>query len=101
MEHNKKVRESLYTGLSRANSAHLRQSGPETGPGFQVKHVKTFQVVPLSCGGAHGPGPESARSASSRPRALWNTIRQSGPKFSPGFHFFFKVVAFSLGGGIF
>ena len=29
----------------RANSKHMRQSKPESGPGFQVKVLKTFEVV--------------------------------------------------------
>jgi len=36
---------------SRANSAHIRQSRPESGLGFQVSVVETFQVVPSSLGG--------------------------------------------------
>ena len=32
----------------RANVAHLRQSRPDYGLGFQVKFLKTFQVVPFS-----------------------------------------------------
>ena len=32
----------------RANMAHVRQSGPEFGLGFQVNALKTFQVVPSS-----------------------------------------------------
>ena len=30
----------------RANTAHIRQSRPDFGLGFQVKVVKTFEVVP-------------------------------------------------------
>jgi len=41
----------------RANSAHTRQSVPDSGPGFRVKALKRFQGVPssLSCG-AHVTG---------------------------------------------
>ena len=28
----------------RANAAHIRQSGPESGPGFQVKQLQTFTL---------------------------------------------------------
>ena len=31
----------------RGNSAHIRQSGPESDPGFQAKADKTFTVVPF------------------------------------------------------
>ena len=31
----------------RANSAHIRQSGPDSGLGFQVKGRETFKVFPL------------------------------------------------------
>jgi hypothetical protein len=31
----------------RANSAHIRQSGPESGPGFQVKQLKTLKLFPF------------------------------------------------------
>ena len=34
----------------RANSVRIRQSGPNLGPGFRVKHLETFQVVPSSLG---------------------------------------------------
>jgi len=34
----------------RANMAHVTQSGPDSGPGFQVKHLKSFYVVPFSLG---------------------------------------------------
>ena len=32
---------------SRVNSAQIRQSGPDSGPDFQVKALKTFQAVPF------------------------------------------------------
>ena len=50
---------SLYTQIldaattshrCRANMAHLRQSRPESGLGFQVNVLKTFQAVPSSLG---------------------------------------------------
>jgi len=31
----------------RANVAHARQSGPESGPGFQAKQIKPFMVFPF------------------------------------------------------
>jgi len=31
----------------RANSAHIRQTGPECGPGLHVKVIKTFKFFPL------------------------------------------------------
>ena len=34
----------------RPNMAHIRQSRPDSGLGFQVKFVKTFQVVPFALG---------------------------------------------------
>jgi len=34
----------------RANMAHIRQSRPDSGPGFQVTVLKTFRVVPSSLG---------------------------------------------------
>jgi len=34
----------------RANVAHARQSGPESGLGFHIKGVKTIRVVPSSFG---------------------------------------------------
>ena len=33
-----------------ANIAHIRQSGPDSAVGFQVKVLKPFQVVPSSLG---------------------------------------------------
>ena len=36
--------------LSSANMAHVRQSRPDPGLGFQVKVVSTFEVVPSSLG---------------------------------------------------
>jgi len=38
-----------------ANSAHTRQSGPDSGPGFRVKVLKTFQVVAFSLGSGSTP----------------------------------------------
>jgi len=35
----------------RANMAHVRQSRPDSGLGFQVKVLKPFQVDPSSLGG--------------------------------------------------
>jgi len=32
------------------NTAHIRQSRPDYGLGFQVKFLKTFQVFPSSLG---------------------------------------------------
>ena len=34
----------------RANSAHIRQSSPDSGHGLQVKVLKIFQVGPSSLG---------------------------------------------------
>jgi len=34
----------------RANMAHVRQSRPDSGLGFQVKVLKPFKVVPFSLG---------------------------------------------------
>jgi len=38
--------EKCCGGRSRVNSAHITQSRPDSGPGFQVKALKTFYVVP-------------------------------------------------------
>jgi len=45
----------VQTGRRRANSAHVRQSGPESGPGFQTKVLKPFKVVPSSLGSGATP----------------------------------------------
>ena len=37
-----------YNPRCRANAAHVRQSRPDSGLGFQVDALKTFQVVPFS-----------------------------------------------------
>ena len=42
--------------------AHTRQSRPDSGPGFQVKFLKRFQVVPFSLGGGVTPLHDAARS---------------------------------------
>ena len=39
-----------YCRSCRANVAHTRQSGPDSGLSFKVKVLKTFQVVPSSLG---------------------------------------------------
>jgi hypothetical protein len=45
----------LLSGVSYpANLAHIRQSRPDSGLGFQVKVLQTFQVVPSSLGRVHG-----------------------------------------------
>ena len=36
--------------MGRANSPHVTQPGPESGPGFQVEVFKVFRVVPSSLG---------------------------------------------------
>jgi len=41
--------------------AHVRQSGPESGLDFQIKVLKTFQVVPSSLGSGGGAGRPDAR----------------------------------------
>jgi len=46
----------------RAISAHIRQSGPESGSGFQVKVLKTFYVVPFSLGSGLGSAHHPASS---------------------------------------
>jgi hypothetical protein len=38
-----------YTSV-RGNSAHIRQAGPNSGPGFRVKVFNTFQAVPSLLG---------------------------------------------------
>jgi len=43
----------------RANMAHIRQSRPDSGLGFQTKVIVTFEVVPSSPGSGtkvHGVG---------------------------------------------
>ena len=39
----------------RANMAHVRQSGPDSGLGFQVFVIKTFKDVPSSLGRGERP----------------------------------------------
>ena len=39
---------TLKRSQCRANLAHLRQSRPDSGPGFRAKSLTTFQVVPSS-----------------------------------------------------
>jgi len=56
------VREEVGAGDlagCRANMAHIRQSRPDSGCGFQVKVLKTFQVFPSSLGSGtrHGDTP--------------------------------------------
>ena len=46
-------------GRCRANMAHIRQSRPDSGRGFQVEVLKTYQVVPSSR--RSGPGRGSGR----------------------------------------
>ena len=38
----------------RANPAHIRQSGPDSGPGFRVKVLEIFQVILSSLGRGGG-----------------------------------------------
>ena len=40
----------------RANAAHIGQSGPDSGLGFYVKIIKTFEVVTSSLGSDHPTG---------------------------------------------
>jgi len=44
------VHASHEMGRYRSNMAHIRQSRPDCGLGFQVKAPKTLQVVPSSLG---------------------------------------------------
>ena len=44
---------------SRANMAHIRQSRPDSGLGFQANALKTVEGVPFSLGSGH-PGPISS-----------------------------------------
>jgi len=44
------VERMWHTQDSRANVAHTRQPRPDSGRGFQVQVLKTFQVVPDSLG---------------------------------------------------
>jgi len=49
---------SPHPNRCRANSAHIRQSGPESCPGVQAKVIETIQVVPSLLGSGpsqHGP----------------------------------------------
>ena len=41
--------------------AHIRQSGPDSGLGFQVKVLKMFLVVPSSLGSGEGGTSEEGR----------------------------------------
>jgi len=44
-------------GRCRANVAHIRQSRPNSGPGFQTKVLKNIKVVPSSLGSGEGAMP--------------------------------------------
>ena len=48
--HHTPVHQTLGTNRCRANMAHIRQSMPDSGLGFQVKVRITFQVIPSSLG---------------------------------------------------
>ena len=68
--------------------AHIRQSSPDSGLGFQFKSLRTFQVVPslLSSGRDNTP-----RSPNSSSLERLNTLKQSrtllsGNSFSRGDH---------------
>ena len=38
------------SGRCRANMAHIRQSGPDSGVVFQVKVLEIFAIIPCSLG---------------------------------------------------
>ena len=44
----------------RANSAHIRQTGLDSGPGLQVKIPTTFECVPFPLGNGSGRGRDRA-----------------------------------------
>ena len=46
------IQNSMYR--CRANLAHVRQSAPDSGPGFRVKVLTTFEVVPSLLGSGFG-----------------------------------------------
>jgi hypothetical protein len=46
--------------------AHIRQSRPDSGLGFQVKVLKIFQVVPSSLGSAKSTSPDTPTPATPR-----------------------------------
>ena len=64
----------------RANSAHIRQPGPDSGPGVRVKVLKTFQVVSFSLGsgrlGTPAAASTRARSASGGDAAVLVVVMQ-------------------------
>ena len=45
-----------------ANSAHIRQSGPDSGLGFQAKFIETFEVVPFSLGSGQEEDSETSEA---------------------------------------
>ena len=68
----------LSPSRGRANMAHVRQSGPDSGLGFQAKVLETFQGLPA----LHGSGPALqgylAHKKSQPPRAEDGRSRTSG-----------------------
>ena len=56
--------------------AHIRQSTPESGLGFQVKVLDPFEVVPSSLGSS--PQPLSARISQESSRTLgWTHMKMA------------------------
>jgi len=62
----------------RANAAHIRQPGPNSGLGFLVKALKTFNVVPLSS------GPHATRCGAKREQLEWVKGFRTGNGASQG-----------------
>ena len=58
----------------RANMAHIRQSRPDSGLGFQAKVLKTFRDVPYLIGRGRGARRASNASAKSTRSFIFTTL---------------------------
>ena len=58
----------------RANMAHVRQAGPDSGLGFQVKVLKN-QIVPSSLGSGLGEGPHGSADHSGPVQTILDPCR--------------------------
>ena len=74
----------ISTHRCQANMAQIRQTRPDSGLGFQVKVLKTFEVVPPSLGSGTQVA-ERTHSKSSEPRQKW-------PELEPLFMFSYRCV---------
>ena len=70
--------------------AQTRQSGPESGPGFQVKRLKTFDVFPFFLGSGHMHATRSFGRTQAFKGAIWKV---TGRHFEAEEHSHLSVVS--------